>query len=58
MNGHVRFLSIAEVHTQPSLAGSRPFFWAALARAAARQQLYICGTDSKAQWFSENLLRN
>ena len=36
----------------------RPLFWAALGRAAARQYLCICGTESKAQWCSENLLRN
>ena len=33
-------------------------FWAALGRAAARQYVSICGTESKAQWCSENLLRN
>ena len=36
----------------------RPLFWAALGRAAARHYVCICGTDSKAQWCSENLLRN
>ena len=35
-----------------------PLFWAALGRAAARQYFFICGTESKAQWCSENLLRN
>jgi len=33
-------------------------FWAALGRAATRQYFSICGTESKAQWCSENLLRN
>jgi hypothetical protein len=38
--------------------GTSPFFWAALGQAAARQYLHMCGTESKAQWWSENLLRN
>ena len=33
-------------------------FWAGLRRAAAHHYLCICGTGSKAQWCSENLLRN